>query len=41
MDLLNPFSDDYQVLEELKRKKELDLSELAIAEEDSDEDDLR
>jgi len=30
-----------QVLEELKRKKELDLSELAIAEEDSDEDDLR
>jgi len=34
--LLNP-----NVLEELKRKKELDLSELAIAEEDSDEEDLR
>ena len=38
---LIPLFDDYQVLEELKRKKELDLSELAIEEEDSDLDDLR
>jgi len=30
-----------QVLIELKKKKELDLSELAIAEEDDEEDELR